>query len=143
MSNNFITLREPIEFGKYRGTGKTGADLLNCPQGISYLKYLYNHTDVAMEHSLVNSLGKEVDLVANDQRRNSNLYHKADIHPFLSKVDGLQGTGGTATFNDWSKYGDKFKQALREAELGITSRTFDSIVRNEVRAMSNLYGVEK
>lgn len=53
-SNNIITLRETIQFGRFRGC--TGAELMKSCDGTSYLVWIYNNTDIQIESSIVNTL---------------------------------------------------------------------------------------
>lgn len=53
-SNNIITLRETIQFGRFRGC--TGAELMKSGDGTSYLVWIYNNTDIQIESSIVNTL---------------------------------------------------------------------------------------
>ncbi|UFK26991.1 hypothetical protein [Vibrio phage vB_VpaS_AL-2] len=53
-SNNIITLRETIQFGRFRGC--TGAELMKSSDGTSYLVWIYNNTDIQIESSIVNTL---------------------------------------------------------------------------------------
>ncbi|QMV29679.1 hypothetical protein [Vibrio phage vB_VnaS-AQKL99] len=44
---NIVQLREPLTFGKHKGL--TGQQLLKSAEGTSYLKWLYNNTDIRMD----------------------------------------------------------------------------------------------
>ncbi|QEA10918.1 hypothetical protein [Vibrio phage vB_VpS_CA8] len=69
-SNNIITLRETIQFGRFRGC--TGAELMKSSDGTSYLVWIYNNTDIQIESSIVNTLAAhglvKLDAVRKNQK---------------------------------------------------------------------------
>lgn len=66
---NIVQLREPLTFGKHKGL--TGQQLLKSAEGTSYLKWLYNNTDIRMDCFVAEALINAGLVDANLQRRNS------------------------------------------------------------------------
>lgn len=53
-SQNVITIREALTFGKYKGL--TGAELLKSAEGKDYLHWVFTKTDIKMEAAIVDVL---------------------------------------------------------------------------------------
>ena len=66
---NIVQLREPLTFGKHKGL--TGQQLLKSAEGTSYLKWLYNNTDIRMDCFVAEALINAGLVDAKLQRRNS------------------------------------------------------------------------
>ncbi|MFW0778543.1 MAG: hypothetical protein ACN2B6_12580 [Rickettsiales bacterium] len=69
MSRNYIALREELKFGKHKGT--LVSDLLDFPEGIGYLVWCYNNTDIQIEDCIKSELYKLGLINPRLERKNS------------------------------------------------------------------------
>lgn len=67
--SNVIMMRDVLTFGKFKGL--TGAHLMKSAEGTSYLKWIYNNTDIKMEECIINTLIGHGHVVQKPQRHNS------------------------------------------------------------------------
>ncbi|QIW90737.1 UNVERIFIED_ORG: hypothetical protein GCAPEGMB_00418 [Vibrio phage V07] len=100
-SKNIITLRETIQFGRFRGC--TGAELMKSGEGTSYLVWIFNNTDIQIEAPIVNTLAAQGLVKLDTERRNQ-------------KAGGAQlDTNKAITLAEWGGTGQMMVDAARAA----------------------------
>lgn len=119
-SPNVITLRETIQFGKFRGC--TGAQLMKSGEGTSYLVWIFNNTDIQIESSIVNTLAAQGLVKLDAVRKNQ-------------KAGGIVEPE-KRTLADWGGVGNMMVDAIR-AEQRLKHCIKDSVPLDTDRSIVN------